>query len=83
MDQDGWMDIIQFAFPGKEVFWYRNPGRTTEAWTRHIAFDTFGNESPIQADIDADGRYDLLVGDHATNRMIWLQPPYWRPTSRF
>ena len=34
LDQDGWIDIVNVGFPGKDAAWLRNPGRADAAWTR-------------------------------------------------
>ncbi|MCB1244794.1 MAG: FG-GAP repeat domain-containing protein [Verrucomicrobiales bacterium] len=57
---DGWTDYIVMGFPGKETLWYENPQGKDGLWTRHVAFDVTDNESPMFADIDGDGRPDLL-----------------------
>lgn len=74
-DGDGWTDIIQFRFPGTAVYCYLNPGEENVDWRRDTVFETYGNESPIQADINGDGIYDLLMGDHATGRLVYLEAP--------
>jgi hypothetical protein len=55
-------DIIVLGFPGKESWWYQNPGTSArqQLWTRHTILDSVDNESPLIADIDGDGQDDLI-----------------------
>lgn len=59
---DGWNDILRLPFPGKEAFWYENPGEKEAKgyWKRVLATPEVGNESPHWADIDGDGVNDIV-----------------------
>ena len=63
VDADGKRDILVLGFPGKESWWYQNPGHDkAEAglWKRHTILDSVDNESPMIADIDGDKVMDLI-----------------------
>ncbi len=57
---DGWMDVIVYGFPGKEVPWYENPKGRPGHWQRHVIFDVLDNESPEFADVTGDGKPEIL-----------------------
>ncbi len=57
---DGWTDILCVPFPGKEMFWYANPGGKEGHWASHLAHPSVGNESPVWGDVTGDGRPELL-----------------------
>jgi hypothetical protein len=57
---DGWADIFCVPFPGAEGFWYQNPEGKDEPWKKHSALKNVGNESPLVADVDGDGRWELV-----------------------
>lgn len=57
---DGWPDYLVMGFPGKETVWYENPKGKDEPWKKHIALDVTDNESPMFADVNGDGRPDLI-----------------------
>jgi FG-GAP-like repeat len=59
---DGKIDIIVLGFPGKESWWFENPGaeKATALWPRHVMLDSVDNESPLMADINGDGKLDLV-----------------------
>ncbi len=75
VNQDGWIDLIRFDFPGKGVYWHENPQGKDEHWKEHLIHETVGNESPGFYDVDGDGRKDILCGDVANKQMIWLKSP--------
>jgi hypothetical protein len=57
---DGLPDILYAPFPGTEAFWYENPGAADGSWKKHLGLKDVGNESPIWADINGDGRPELI-----------------------
>jgi hypothetical protein len=62
-DKDGWTDICIIGFPGKETFWYRNPGDKADPkaqWERHIVLAVTDNESPMLANIVGDDAPELI-----------------------
>ncbi len=63
---DGWTDVFYVPFPGKEGYWYENPGNSGGAWKKHLAMKGIDNESPMWADINGDGRPELIC-NHGGN----------------
>jgi len=57
---DGWTDIFYVPFPGKKGYWFENPKGKEGHWKQHLALDAVDNESPMWADINKDGRPELL-----------------------
>ena len=72
VNEDGWVDLICFDFPGKEVYWYTNPGKNEKLWQKHLIDSTAFNESPMLADINKDGKEDLVFSNKKKGRMVWL-----------
>lgn len=72
VDGDGHLDILVLGFPGKESWWYQNPGEQNsdgkknsgrareQLWAQHTILASVDNESPLIADIDGDGVKDLV-----------------------
>jgi len=57
---DGWIDILCVPWPGKEGYWYANPGDKPGHWQPHLAYPFIGNESQVWGDVTDDGRPELL-----------------------
>jgi hypothetical protein len=72
IDRDGWPDVIRIGFPGKESVWYRNPGTEPGYWEEYLIDSRTCNESPLAADIDRDGRLDLVFGQDKKQEMAWF-----------
>jgi len=59
---DGRMDLVTIDIPGKETWWFENPGAGGGPWKRHLAVKVTNNENPIWAEVFGDGRKVLVCG---------------------
>ncbi len=57
---DGWPDVLYVPYPGADAYWYENPAGKDQPWKKHLALHNVGNESPMWADINGDGRPELI-----------------------
>ena len=65
MNGDGRTDILVYAPPGEAASVFVNPGtKEVATWRRVDIFAPADNESPDLADIDGDGRPELLCHAH-------------------
>jgi hypothetical protein len=71
VNEDGWVDMILFDFPGKEVYWLENPAGADVLWKRNLIDSVASNESPMMVDIDSNGKQDLVFGNEKTGQMNW------------
>ncbi|MBL7872437.1 MAG: VCBS repeat-containing protein [Cyclobacteriaceae bacterium] len=71
VNEDGWVDLICFDFPGKEVYWYENPAGVETLWKRNLIDSIASNESPMMVDIDGNGKMDLVFGNEKLGQMAW------------
>jgi len=87
IDGDGDLDVFQVGFPGKLAAWFRNPSPRTGHWQYNPIFAGVDNESPTFADLDGDGRPELICnhrgafGYIAANWKDPAQPWDWHPIS--
>jgi hypothetical protein len=85
IDGDGWLDVMINVWPGKEVAWFRNPGKTGRAgggaWQRHLACPNVDNESPAFADVTGDGKPELVY--HTGGVLGFARPSEATATDRW
>jgi elongation factor P hydroxylase len=80
MDGDGDLDVVMaMGFTGKdgEVAWYENvgaPGKGTE-WKKHTLAQLGGAFEAIAADLDGDGKPDVVATSWVLGQVVWLQNP--------
>ena len=60
---DGWPDVLYVPFPGGEAYWFENPAGKDQPWKKHLALRDVGNESPMWADVNGDGRPELIYNE--------------------
>jgi hypothetical protein len=73
VNEDGWVDLICFDFPGKEVYWLENPAGVETLWKRNLIDSVASNESPMMVDVDRDGKNDLVFGNEKLSQMAWFK----------
>jgi len=76
VDGDGRLDLLVVDFPGRETWWFQNPGvgrASGRPWTKHVVVPVTNNESPQYLDVDGDGRRELIFGD-ASKRLALARP---------
>lgn len=72
VNEDGWIDLISFDFPGREVYWFENPKGEEALWKRYLIDSVASNESPMMVDVDGNGRQDLVFGNEKLGQMFWV-----------
>jgi HEAT repeat protein len=71
VDNDGWTDIVNGSWHGKDVFWIRNPGVSAKPF-EVFNIDKPGNlETLIGVDINGDGQLDFLP--NTVRSMVWYE----------
>ena len=73
VNEDGWVDLISFDFPGREVYWFENPAGVEALWKRNLIDSVASNESPMMVDVDSDGKNDLVFGNEKLGQMAWFK----------
>jgi len=82
-NNDGYPDIFIIGFPGEEAVWFGNPGKagieSDAMWKRHVVFDHVDNESPTFADINGDGKPELIC---MRNGHLGYATPDWNDPTK-
>jgi hypothetical protein len=62
-NRDGRPDLLVIGWPGKEAFWFENPGVDhTGEWRQHLAYGNVDTESPGFVDVQGDGQREVVAG---------------------
>ncbi len=90
---DGWVDVFYVPYPGKEGYWFENPGNKGGHWSQYLAYPMVGNESPAWTDVNGDGQPDLVFNnegqlgyaafDPAQPDQVWKFHAISSPDKRF
>lgn len=72
MDGDGDTDVIGAGYLNHQIAWWRNDGGTPIHWTKQIIGRNVINACIAEAaDIDLDGRLDVVGTGQGINSVIW------------
>ena len=78
-NNDGYPDMIVIPFPGKECFWYENPGAKGGQWIPHLLASSACNETPIYVDLFGTGKKVLVMGWQPPGKSDQGQMFYFTP----
>ncbi len=73
VDGDGWMDVITVAYGSKKLSWIRNPGRGDVPFEEIVIDTPASMESAILADVNGDGRLDILPHLNMVGATYWYE----------
>ncbi len=88
LNGDGRLDIALAAKGGPQAAsgagawfaWWEAPRDRTAPWKKHLAVaDQLGATNILPADINADGKLDLVVSRGHDRGVFWLEAPAWTP----
>ncbi len=72
VDEDGWVDSIEFGGPGAPVYWYHNPGEAGGLWKEYLLASQANGETFVFGDLLGDGKPVLIFGYN--KRIAWFRP---------
>jgi Big-like domain-containing protein/VCBS repeat protein/FG-GAP repeat protein len=83
IDGDGHLDLVSGSYNDHRIAWHENNGASPPGWTmRTIATDADGPEMVAVADVNGDGRMDVLSASYNDDKIAWYEndgssPPVW------
>lgn len=76
VDHDGLPDLVTAGWISNGVWWYRNPGPKAtaagEMWKGEKVTDSFDTEGGAYADINGDGKPDLILAHYNRSGILWI-----------
>lgn len=82
IDGDGKVDIAYAAYRADEIGWYENRGDPSKSgnWIKHtidssVGGSSYGAHYIVVADINKDGRPDLVVASGSGHTIVWYEAP--------
>jgi hypothetical protein len=85
IDGDGRVDAVSASTLSNTVAWYRNGGGSPVVWTAHNVSTSLGGvRTAATADVDADGRLDVISASYYDGWVVWHKnidgfPVLWAP----
>lgn len=81
INQDGKPDVIVAHSGGNDLSWYEHPPAMYGRWEkRSIANDLEGVTNAVAADMDGDGRLDIVASNGHGNGVNWYRGNNWSPS---
>ncbi|HNB50531.1 MAG TPA: FG-GAP-like repeat-containing protein [Anaerolineales bacterium] len=72
LDQDGDLDVVGAAQNDNTVVWFENVDHQGQAWNTHVLSDSVPEAVAVNvADVDRDGRPDILSAANVGNLVQW------------
>lgn len=72
VDDDGDLDIVGAGWQEDGVFWFENPGQVGPMWEKHLITPSKGTEGLWRADIDGDGKDEVVVVHYARKEVFYI-----------
>jgi hypothetical protein len=72
VDDDGDLDIVGAGWQEDGVFWFENPGQVGPLWEKHLITPSKGTEGLWRADIDGDGKDEIIAVHYARSEVLYI-----------
>ena len=78
LNGDGRTDVLLGDSGGGTFTWWENPGRSDQFWTKHQIAKENGATNLRAADVDRDGKVDVVGSCGHGKGVFWFQGPAWK-----
>jgi hypothetical protein len=78
VNHDGLPDVVTAGWQTNGIWWYENPGKPAAAgnvaveWKKHFITDSYDTEGGTMADINGDGKPDLIFAHYGHMGLLWI-----------
>ncbi len=74
VDGDGDLDILSASGADSKIAWHENKGGSPITWTNHVIVTNASNAKWVKvADVNADGRLDVLSASEGNGQIRWYR----------
>ncbi len=74
VNHDGAPDIVTAGWITNGLWWYENPGKSAAPdtlWQKHLIADSYNTEGGDMADINGDGKPDVVLAHYNRSGILW------------
>jgi hypothetical protein len=74
LDNNDTLDVVATGQGAHDVAWYKNLGGSPVNWSKHMIDDNLLGARTVEvADIDIDGKLDVLAAGRTSNEVVWYR----------
>ncbi len=72
VNHDGALDIVSAGWESHGIWWFENPKKPDTMWQKHAITDSEFTEGMVLADVDGDGKPDLVAAHYRPAGIVWI-----------
>jgi len=72
VNHDGALDLVTSSWQNDGIWWFENPKTTGEMWKPHFICHSRDTEGMVEADMDGDGKNELLAAHYGRQGLLWI-----------
>jgi hypothetical protein len=72
VNHDGAPDVVTAGWMTNGIWWYENPNKLGAEWKRHFITNSYDTEGGWMADINGDGKPDLIFAHYNHSGVLWI-----------